>query len=186
MHPILEQLYKDHQQFQRLLYSLQKEVGFIEQGKSKEANLPLILEAIEYFQGYPEQWHHPVEEAIFAILLRKIAAPVSIIQIQAQHAELEAMALQVRDLFDAMRDKQELPVEQIIDIYRGFVVVMSDHIDHENHLIYPLIESNLTAEDWKEVEKVAAEKAGPTVGEQLNAKYQRLYNHILSCEKSPI
>jgi hemerythrin-like domain-containing protein len=183
MHPILEQLYKDHHQFQRLLYSLQKEVGLVEHGEHA-INLPLILVAMEYFQGYPERWHHPVEEVIFKILRRKIAAPACVIQILKQHGELEALAVRVQALFNAPGGKLSAPVQQVIELYREFIALMSGHIDDENQQIYPLIERNLSAEDWAEVEKVAAEEPRPGVGEALQSKYQRLYNQIISSERS--
>ncbi|MGI9288896.1 MAG: hemerythrin domain-containing protein [Pseudomonadales bacterium] len=183
MHPLMQQLYEDHHHMQRLLYCLQKEVSYFEAGKAAEAELSLILDAMDYFQLYPEKWHHPVEDVIFEILLTKNISESAMIQeIVDEHLRLEKMTQREKALFNAISHGSQVPTAELIDVHREFVAAQAGHIERENHQIYPLIRKYMTDADWQVVETRMATPADPLFGDNIREDYQALYQRIVDSE----
>lgn len=183
MHPLMQQLCDDHQHLQRLLYCLQKEVSYFEAGKKAKAELSLILNALDYFQLYPEKWHHPVEDVIFEIILAKdIPEAAQIEAIIAEHQQLEKMTQREKALFTAISHGSEVPTEELINVHREFVAMQAGHIERENHQIYPLIEKYMSDADWQTVEERMVTPKDPLFGEKIREDYQALYQRILETE----
>lgn len=183
MHPLMQQLCDDHHHFQRLLYCLQKEVSYYEAGRPADAELSLILDAMDYIQLYPEKWHHPVEDVIFEILLNKDIEESPLIQeIVDEHQRLEKMTQREKSLFTAISHGSDIPTDEIINVHREFIAAQAGHIERENHQIYPLIEKYMTDADWQTVDERMATPSDPLFGESIREDYQSLYQRILDAE----
>lgn len=183
MHSLMKQLCDDHHHLQRLLYCLQKEVSYFEARQPESAELSLILDAIDYFQVYPEKWHHPVEDVIFELLLNKTIPESALIQeIIDEHQQLEKMTQREKLLFSSIAHGNEIPTDKLIDAHREFIALQAGHIEKENHQIYPLFDQYLSDADWQTIEARIATLADPLFGENIREGYQALYQRILDAE----
>jgi len=183
MHPLMRRLCDDHHHLQRQLYCLQKEVSYFEAGRAEEAELSLILDAMDYFQLFPEKWHHPVEDVIFEILLAKDIEEAPLIQsIVDEHQRLEKMTQREKQVFTAISRGSEIPVEELTNVHREYIAAQAGHIERENHQVYPLIDKYMTDADWQAVEEQMATPADPLFGENIREDYQALYQRILDAE----
>ncbi|NIB42047.1 hypothetical protein HBA55_20750 [Pseudomaricurvus alkylphenolicus] len=183
MHPIEKQLHKDHYHFSRLLRCLQRQVESLESDSRVENPLSLILDALDYIKVYPERWHHPVEDVIFAHIARshpqhakKIAA------IHAEHQDLEQSTRDLDALFTAIANDTVVPMDRLMRDSREFLMRQLSHIDRENELTYPLMAECLSDGDWQELEAQIEAADDPLFGDNLRQEYMELLDYVLESE----
>jgi len=187
MHPLQRQLYKDHYHFQRLLYCLQKEINCYDADTEESPNLPVILDALDYVQTYPERWHHPIEDVIFNCLLEKdITERAAIESLLAEHKELEHLTKRACQLFTAVANDCVVPIDELTDVARQFILRQSAHLDRENELVYPLMNQYLSQDDWDRIAQSLEQIADPLFDKPLQADYENLYQSIVEMENDPL
>jgi hemerythrin-like domain-containing protein len=184
MHPAQSQLFADHHNFLRLLHCLGEEVTYYEANQPWRANLPVILDIFDYVQFYPEQYHHPLEDELFNLLLRKgIGDAQQLWAMKSDHKELEALTHRASSLFDMVARDNVVPVDQLVTVTRAFLVRQLDHINRENRLIYPLLSANISDAEWDQLVASIAQRKDPLFGKGIIAEYRDLYNAITKAER---
>lgn len=183
MHPIEKKLYTDHYRIQRLLVCLQKQIDCYEIDDLEHAELPLVLDALDYIRVYPEKWHHPIEDKIFEFLLSKNPPEAEIIQnILQEHVALENLTHEVNQLFCAVANDCIVPTDQLVNKSRYYFLRQSEHIDRENALIYPLLQRYMTTDDWNRISAEMQSIEDPLFGPAVQEDYKNLYHQILASE----
>lgn len=184
MHPAQSQLFADHHNFLRLLHCLGEEVTYYEANQPWRANLPVILDIFDYVQFYPEQYHHPLENELFDLLLHKgVGDPEQIWLMKSDHKELEALTHRASGLFDSVARDSVVPVDQLVSVTRAFLVRQLDHINRENRLIYPLLTANVSDAEWDQLVRSIAQRKDPLFVKGIIAEYRDLYNGITKAER---
>ena len=89
---IIDVLLAEHRNIKKLLHVLEQEIS--EFDRSNPPDYEIIQAIIEYFQDYPEGYHHPKEDMVFEKLkLRDPAVAKRIGDIEDEH-EIETVRLQ--------------------------------------------------------------------------------------------
>ena len=153
-HPILDRLQSDHQELSRFLYSFRLYEQRLMDSSSK-SDIALILNMLDFINIYPENFHHPIEDVMFAHLLQKPDIDThDVLLIMKQHQQLETQTHNFREDFQTLSNSSRGSLD------RFFVEVM-DYIDDQNaHLfleetsVFPLIEEVFNDDDWQTVESL--------------------------------
>lgn len=183
MHVIEKQLHLDHYHISRLLHCLQRNICHFETAGAWAEHLSLILDALDYVKVYPEHWHHPVEDKIFAYIAKHYPQHAEVVAaLHAEHKDLESLTRQLTSMFDAVANDTVVPMEQLSRMTREFLLRQLAHIERENELVYPLLGSCLNADDWKKLEAEIEEARDPLFGVELKNEYQSLHNHIMNTD----
>lgn len=183
MHPTQSQLFADHHNFTRLLRCMEIELGHYEADEPWKANLTAILEILDYVQFYPEQYHHPMEDAMAELLLaKKVANEEEIHSMRAEHKALEALTRRTSQLFNSVANDSVVPTQELVRVGREFLQRQMAHIDRENHYIYPLMREHLTDLEWDQISAAVEQRKDPLFSRAILDEYRDLYRTIVQSE----
>ncbi|GAB2509225.1 hemerythrin domain-containing protein [Microbulbifer agarilyticus] len=179
MHKIYQQLCCDHNQMQQLLDAFE---GLLEQlGKQDRdpATLPLILEALDYFSVYPDQWHHPIEDLVFEQLLGK---PVDVRDVidktLREHNHIADATRKMSQLFYAVANDAAVEREQLFSAAQEYIVLQRKHMQRENKILLPLVADLLTQEDWDCIQDKIHQRQSAHFNAGVKRLYQAVYNEV--------
>ncbi len=146
MATIIDHLEADHRNFAGLLKILDGELGRI--AAVEEPDYPLMSLVLEYLLTYPDQVHHPKEDLIYQILLRKFPElRDSLEDLEQDHATLadltRAFATTLRDVASG----EPVMRETLVAAGRTFVDTYRDHMLSENVGVFKLARQHLPAID---------------------------------------
>lgn len=183
MHPIEKQLHLDHYHISRLLTCLQRNLETYETENSWAEHLSLILESLDYIKVYPEHWHHPVEDKIFAYIAKNYPEHTSIVAtLHAEHKGLETLTKELNAMFEAIANDTVVSRDDLSRLTRDFLQRQISHIDRENELVYPLLSNCLTAEDWAVLEQEIDDAQDPLFGTTLKKEYRALHDYVMRAD----
>jgi len=182
---VIYSLHQDHKNISRLLGLLEKQVDHFAAGEY--ADYQIITDILHYFINYPDVYHHPHEEIIFAALKRKNINSADLIdEITAEH---ENMAKESADLYDAMKHIQGNAIfsrDEIVSRLRSYISNYHSHIDKEEAGLFSLANSVLDDGDWQAINTEINGTDDPLFGKIRDQEYQNLYKMILSEDKESV
>ncbi len=184
--PILEQLQADHRHLARLLFVLQAEVDRLHAPDGEPMNLEMIIDALDYLQDYPQQCHHPTEDAAYERLLEK---PLSASQrgmidrIEREHGSLEVLVKDLAAEFGRVAQNAVVPAETLHSKTSHYVQALYAHLRAEENGLFPLMRDLFDAADWAAVARKLADRSDPLFGAHKSS-FDRLYQHVLATEAS--
>ena len=182
MSRLIEILLKEHRNIEKLLRVLEQELDVFDRPESPDYE---ILQAVvEYFQDYPESYHHPKEDIVFEKLkLRDPSAVARIGDVKAEH-QLETKRL--RRFAQAINDilaGREYPRQSFHNVVRDFIDHQRQHMHSEEQLLYPAAIKGLRAEDWAEIESRLNNRKDPLFDGVAEKKFDALRQTVLRWER---
>lgn len=184
MHPTQSQLNADHYNFLRLLRCLESEITCYEADQASHAKLAVILDIFEYVQIYPEKFHHPIEDLVFELLLiKQVQGSEDVWAIKSEHKKLEELTRRAAQLFTSVANDTVVSVEDLITVTREFISRQLDHINRENRLVYPLLEKNISDQEWDEITAKVSVGNDPVFNDSIKKEYKNLYKAIVQSER---
>jgi len=176
MHALMLTLRQDHANFMRLLHCVQCEIDALDQGvEGHTFNVSLILDVLDYIHTYPQQWHHPLEDALVAKLRAKGVEQAREVQwLMDEHQMLEHQTKVALKVYQHIASDSVVPRERVIEETRGFVHGQLAHIHRENARLYPLLMRHLTDQDWDDVAEALPKREDGLFGSLERAQYQNL------------
>jgi|GEM_PF-866668 hemerythrin-like domain-containing protein len=151
-HPILDRLQSDHQELSRFLYSFRL---YMQQliDPSSSSDIALILNMLDFINVYPENFHHPVEDVIFAHLMTKSNIDLTDVTfIMNQHQQLEAETREIREDFQTLSFSSRGSLDRFFDDVMVYIDEQNAHLFLEESSVFPLIEDVFSEDDWLTVE----------------------------------
>ncbi len=181
----LDIIHDEHRALAAMLSGLRGLVASIEAGRLKP-DFDLMASMIEYVEMVPEKVHHPKEDTyLFAKLrLRSDEALPIIERLEGEHREGDARIAALRAALDTYRREGEAG-------FAGFQAALKTYIEHEwqhmnteEHLIFPLARKHLTAEDWAEIDAAFLANDNPWQGPA--GQYAALFTRIVNIAPAPV
>ena len=124
---IIERLSREHRNIEKLLEILERELEIF--GRGDRPDYEIIHAIISYFKVYPEVYHHPQEDLVFAKLrIRDPAAAAKVGELTREHQEGAERLHRVGQAVESVLADREVPQRYVDTIVRDF-------IDHERHHI---------------------------------------------------
>ena len=146
----LDFLRQDHRNMAALLRMLARQVDKFQSGERPDYDV--IGAILDYFVSFPDAYHHPREDMIFAKLRdRDPRAAEGIGDLPAEHTELAARAREFSTRLRAVLEEAEIPREAFARCARRFIDHQRQHIDREESAFFPAAEKILTPTDWREL-----------------------------------
>lgn len=151
MATVLDQLVEDHHHLRTLLRYLREQISHYDD-PSVETDLPCVMEALDYLHGYPQVYHHPLEDAAFDDLEERAIGDAAVIEkIRSQHHELEQETAAVRQLFEAIYNDQVVPVSRLKETFNRYLDMQFRHLQTEDEEIFPVMADAFSASDWERI-----------------------------------
>lgn len=179
-HRIMDELHLDHLHLLKVFKILDQQVELLASGH--DPDFFLLTDIAHYIKHYPEFIHHPKENIIYNLLSKKTNNEAEVLaQLQKEHRELPEETNQLDELLNSAassaifisRDELKSKIQHFLDIQRK-------HMDLEEKFIFPLINETLTEEDWNSINTEAMPAHDPLFGDDIEARYENLYQSIKS------
>ncbi len=182
MSKIIEILLDEHRNIEKLLLVLEQELEVFDHGGSPDYEI--LRAVIDYFQDYPEGYHHPKEDLVFAKLkLRDPAAATRIGDTEAEHQtetkRLHRFAQAVEDILA----EREYPRQSFHNLVREFVEYQLQHMHKEERLLFPAALEALQADDWAEIDGRLNDRNDPLFDGAIEGKFDALRQTVLRWEQ---
>jgi len=172
---MLNRLLVEHDHILRKLNLL--ELQYLDMCRGKTPDYSLMRSIIVYIQEYPEQIHHPLEDMIYSILLKRVDDVEFVQELITEHTQLEVVTRRLRELLESL-PSDIASKEQLKQQLSEFLVGQRQHIYTEEIKVYPLVQSVLTKEDWRQLQSMVPILDGPILGRRTRDDYERLYREI--------
>lgn len=169
----IAQWHAEHGNFSLLLSIFEEQVGRFRDGEDPDYDL--MLEIVSYLREFGDCFHHPREDAAFAVLVRRdpqLRLPINrLLQehrvIAVAGEELAARLNQVISDAYVLRATVEAAAALYLAYYRH-------HIAIEERMILPRARLLLDAQDWQAVARAAPSVSDPLFGSRPTGTHPRL------------
>jgi hemerythrin-like domain-containing protein len=179
---IIELLSQEHRNIERLLAVLERELEIFDRGGRPDYEV--IRAVISYFEVYPEVYHHPQEDLIFAKLnIRDPAAAAKVGDLAREHQKGAQLLRRVAQAVDSVLAEREILREDVDLIVRDFIAHERRHIMMEDRDFFPAALKALEPQDWTEIASVMTNPEDPLFSEAAEETFGALRAHILRLEQ---
>ena len=179
---IIELLSREHRNIEKLLVVLERELEIFDRGGRPDYEV--IRAIVSYFEVYPEVYHHPQEDSVFAKLkTRDPAAAARVGDLAREHQKGADRLRQVARAVDSILMDQEILRETVDAIIRDFIESERRHMMMEDRYFFPAALKALEPEDWTEIASTLTVRKDPLVSDVVEARFDTLRAHILQLEK---
>ena len=179
---IIEILLDEHRNIEKLLHVLEQELDVFDHSESPDYQ---ILQAvIDYFQDYPENYHHPKEDIVFEKL--KLRDPAAAMQVGDAEADHQVETKRLSQFAQAVEDVlagREIPRQAFHNIVRDFIRHQRQHMAKEEQLLFPSAARALRPEDWAEIDARLNDRKDPLFDDANEKKFHALGQAILRWEQ---
>lgn len=165
----------------KLLNAFERQIEEFDRGARPDYDI--VRGVIDYCLTYPDLYHHPKEDLIFAALQhRDPTAAESVGDLRAEH---EALGEATRRLAAAVRqvlNEAEVPRDAVQQAATTFLSFYRRHIAMEEERFFPAAKKALTPTDWEEIESQLSERQDPLFGREPEDRFAALRQNILDWE----
>jgi hemerythrin-like domain-containing protein len=178
MPELMDTLRQEHGNIASLLLVLEAQIKEFEAGHRPDYDV--VSAALDYFETFPDLYHHPKEDLVFAKLrARDPASAEAIGDLAHEHRGLRARVKQFADTLRAVLGEAELPRADFVRRARQFIDAQWQHLHMEEERFFPAADKMLTAADWAELKAQAGEVADPLFGAPHGDEFEQLRQAIL-------
>jgi hemerythrin-like domain-containing protein len=182
MSRIIKILRSEHRNIEKLLLVLEEELKAFD--RSEQPDYEILQAIVEYFQEYPENYHHPKEDVVFEKLkLRNPAAAKRIGNVKAEHQTETSLLHEFARAVDAILAGREFLRQNFHNIALDFIEHQRQHMDKEERELFPAAVEILRPVDWEEIEERLDNKKDPLFNGKIGEKFRALQQTILRWER---
>ena len=172
--PMLAALRSEHRHIASVLALLSDHLNAIE--RSELVNTHVVYEILDYMVTWPDRFHHPREDVIFAY-----AADVDgrLAQdrrdLESQHDALARAGKELLHTIERWRSGQESGAD-VVRLGRDYVQKHYQHMSFEESDVFPAIDVVLTRSDWREL--AADDQLKPVGDPVFGRRVQREFRNM--------
>jgi hemerythrin-like domain-containing protein len=177
MRDTLSLLRLEHWNLSRLLGVIEEQIALAAAGGRMDEELLRL--AAEYFCDYPDRCHHPKEDLVYQLLVKRDPAA------RAELCDLVADHRQLHDLAQAFADKVRLPAGNcaIVESAAREVIVQftqryRQHMRLEEQRFFRLAEERLSPEDWELLDFTMFDEDDPLFDSATERRFAGLRGRI--------
>ena len=165
-----------------LVKTLEWQIAEFERGGSPDYGL--IRSALDYFLSFPDLYHHPKEDMVYARLReRDPDAARRIGDLRREHETLAARSREFSAGVIAVIDEAQVPRESLARWGRAFIDLQVAHMRMEEEVFFPAAVKGLTEADWRGLEAQMTREDDPLFGEHVGSRFEALRQSILKWQE---
>ena len=179
---IIERLSQEHRNIERLLAILERELEVFDRGDRPDYEV--IRAILSYFEVYPEVYHHPQEDLVFAKLrIRDPAAAAKIGDLGREHQKGAESLRRVAHVIDNVLADRELLRQDVDAIIRDFIGQERRHMMMEDRDFFPAAAKALKPQDWTEIASAVSSRKDPLFSDAAEERFDMVRAHIQRLER---
>jgi hemerythrin-like domain-containing protein len=178
---IIERLSQEHRNVEKLLGVLEHELEIFDRGDRPDYEV--IRAIVSYFEVYPEVYHHPQEDLVFAKL--KVRDPVAAkkLDLAHEHQMGTERLRRVAQAIDGVLADREILRQTVDSIIRDFIDRERHHMAMEERHFFPAALEALEAQDWAEIASTSSPRNDPLFSDVTEERFDTIRAHILRLEQ---
>lgn len=182
MHRLMRELRQEHMGFHQLIALLSAKLSKLNQGIQPDFNV--MEDALDYIDDYTCVYHHPKEDIIYNYIvdhqLDNQGLFAAIIQ---EHDKFPMLISHLKQAIQSILNDTIVPRDVFISQLTEFIIAQRNHLEHEDKIIYPLVDSLLTEQDWQAISATLPPQGDdPLFGKRETTKYKELYRRLIEAE----
>lgn len=179
---IIERLSQEHRNIERLLSVLERELEVFDRGDRPDYEV--IRAVISYFEVYPEVYHHPQEDLVFAKLkMRDPAAAAKVGDLAREHEKGAEGLRRVAHAVDNVLADVEVLRQTVDTIVRDFIAHERRHMMMEDRDFFPAALKALKPQDWTKIASAVTGHKDPLFSDVTEERFDALRAHIFRLEQ---
>jgi hemerythrin-like domain-containing protein len=177
MNTEISRLRQEHVNFRKLLDLLEEQLDLFHRGESP--NYQLMTDILHYMINYPDRFHHPREDAIFACLVKRNSGTAqSVEELARQHHVIAESGARLHENLENTINGALMPRQMIEAPGLLYVTYYRRHMEKEENDLFGLAEQLLRDDDWEQVNTGARLEPDPIFGAGVEDRYCALCGHV--------
>jgi hemerythrin-like domain-containing protein len=175
---IIERLRREHSNVERLLAVLERELKVF--NYAGHTDYEVLRAIIGYFALYPEVYHHPQEDLVFAKLkIRDPAAAAKVGDLAREHRNgTERLQRAAQAVAGVLADSEVLR-EHVDKALRDFIEHQRRHMMMEDRDFFPAALKALEPQDWTEIASTLTSHNDPLFSDEAEKPFDMLRARIV-------
>ena len=174
---ILNNLHNDHMNFSKVLSFL--EIQLKKLSDSDEVDFELILLAIQYMKEYPDKIHHPSENIVFHYYVEHYSGEHDVIEaLMEEHDNMPLLTHRLLEMLESVLIDEPQSRDELCKCLDQYIMKQKEHMNIEEARVYPLLESSMQIEDWRQIDNNLDDINDPLFGKSIKAMYQPLFDSL--------
>ena len=185
MSELVNDLRREHRRFAILLNILEGETRSYCSGAA--IDFDLLTSVVEYFGGYPESCHHPIENLMYGRLVARLPEIAKGVErIEKEHHTSRRQVSAIKRALDNILSGRSVSRSVFEKVVYDFVKFQREHIKQEEKRFFPVIEEFLTDADWKAIKTQMADKKDPLIDPKDKGEFEDLRHAIINWESAQV
>lgn len=172
--PLMKALRAEHRHIATVMQLFADQLKAIESGELVDTHV--VYEIMDYMVSWPDRYHHPREDLIYGRVAELDAqAADEVDSLQRDHDRTATRGREVLRDIDHWREG-EASGAVVVKSGRAYIDHMYEHMNIEEKVVFPHIESVLTIQDWRELaedDQIHA-VADPVFGPRVQREFRNL------------
>jgi len=176
---VLRCLFQEHRHLNALVRVMLNKINQDE--RLKRVDYYLLRDIIGYLHDYPNEVHHPLENRLFEILLkRKPTMKKAVLRLLHDHEIVSQKTQELLDLLDqAIDDPSQENDTTVRKTCRDFGWHQQEHMKFEDLELFPVALVSMSPEDWRGIESRIAAVNDPLFGNVIGNSHRLLYEYLV-------
>lgn len=177
--PTLQRIVAEHKAIAAMMNAMEAEI--IELEAKGAFDIDLVRLILSYMAEYPDRFHHPKEELLFAAATAKDPAFGALAAgIREEHEDLPGVTAALQETLRVIEIGQSMPLDEVLGALKSYVARQRAHMAAEKDRLFPALLAILDGDDWAAAEAKAAAIEDPLAGGADPGPYRRLQDLILA------
>jgi hemerythrin-like domain-containing protein len=178
MTDVIRLLRREHSNIAQLLDVLDRQADLL--GRGEAADFDIIEAIVDYFLGYPNLYHHPMEDLVYQKLLVRDPRTAALIgDLRREHEEEAARTREFAAAVRAVLEDVNVSRESLHERASAFIAYQRRHMGKEERLVFPAALLTLTQSDWADIRARITDREDPLFGRNVGNRYVTLRRDIL-------
>ncbi len=184
MSKTMDLLHDEHVGVALLMKILDQQMEAFAEGESPDYEL--MYEVMDYMVNYPDRYHHPKEDLVFARLEKRDPSLGPAIQdLKDEHRLLHDKGKALLENLDSVVNDFMVSRDTIETMTREYEQLLMRHMTREETKVFPSARRELLAEDWTELDDITESQHDPVFGEVVESEYIALRLALAEIKSPP-
>jgi len=174
-----EDLKKEHESIKLMLRILEEVSKRLEAGE--EVSSEHLDRILEFIQVFADKCHHGKEEGLLFPAMEEVGIPRErgpIAVMLYEHKEGREFVKRMREAVDEYKKGWEKAGREIAKNAKNYAVLLSQHIEKEDNILYPMADGRLSAAAQEDLEKGFEKIEKEVIGPGRHEEFHRLLHKL--------
>ncbi len=176
--PMMAALRAEHRHMASVMELMSQQLDAVAKGDLVDTHM--LYESMDYMLSWPDRYHHPREDLIYGRVAEIDAtAADNVDSLQREHDDMAKRGREVLATIERWRDGRVSGTE-VVKAGREYIERSYNHMNNEEALVFPQIESILTVQDWRELaeDDTLQPAPDPVFGPRVHREFRNLARKI--------